>query len=58
MDAVIAPASPCVGRCALDAAVRRGCARTVAEIAGWGAMPDAEKRAVLERIAGVAGRQA
>ncbi len=50
------PASPCVGRCALDdAAVCRGCARTVAEIAGWGAMGDAEKRRVLERIAAAAG---
>lgn len=52
----VGPASPCVGGCGLDDdAVCRGCARTVAEIAGWGGMADAEKRRVLERIASVAG---
>jgi predicted Fe-S protein YdhL (DUF1289 family) len=45
--------SPCVKICALDASGRVcvGCFREVDEIACWGAMSSAERRAVLERIA-------
>lgn len=46
--------SPCRNLCALDRATRTctGCLRTLDEIARWGRMTDAEKRAVLERING------
>ncbi len=44
------PFSPCINVCALDRDdVCRGCYRTLAEIAGWGAMSAAEQRAVVER---------
>lgn len=39
--------------CSLDAAeVCRGCYRTLAEIAGWGAMSAGEQWAVVERAEG------
>ena len=56
--AAIAPAaavpSPCVDICRLDpaGAVCVGCRRTLAEIAGWGAMTDAERRAVWCELPG------
>ena len=44
--------SPCRKLCALDSATRvcTACLRTLDEIARWGRMSDAEKRAVLARI--------
>jgi len=44
--------SPCRKICALDPATRvcTACLRTLDEIARWGRMSDAEKRAVLARI--------
>ena len=44
--------SPCRKSCTLDEARTQClvCRRTLAEIAGWSTMTDAEKRAVLARI--------
>jgi uncharacterized protein len=44
--------SPCVSICELDVARSRckGCYRTLQEVAAWGALSDAEKRAVWARI--------
>ncbi len=46
-------ASPCVGACGLDASTGlcRGCLRTMAEIEGWPALGEAEKRRLLARLA-------
>lgn len=46
-------ASPCRNVCALDPATRvcTACLRTLDEIARWSRMTDAEKRAVLDRLA-------
>lgn len=48
----LAPASPCINVCVLDADtdICRGCYRTLAEIAGWSAFSAAEKRAILRKI--------
>ncbi|MBX3704126.1 MAG: DUF1289 domain-containing protein [Steroidobacteraceae bacterium] len=47
------PFSPCINVCSLDSQeVCRGCYRTLAEIAGWGAMSAGEQRAVVERAEG------
>lgn len=44
------PYSPCINVCTLDTGnVCRGCYRTLAEIAGWGAMSAGEQWAVVER---------
>ncbi len=45
--------SPCTKVCALDPATGlcRGCCRTLDEIAAWGALDDAGKRAVLAAVA-------
>lgn len=44
--------SPCVSICQLDEALGRckGCYRTLQELAGWGALCDADKRAIWARI--------
>ena len=43
--------SPCIGVCTLDDdGCCMGCHRTSDEIAGWVAMTEAERRAVLERV--------
>lgn len=46
------PESPCVLVCVMNEATGLcyGCHRTIDEIAGWSAMSDAEKRAVLARV--------
>ncbi|MBX3463877.1 MAG: DUF1289 domain-containing protein [Planctomycetes bacterium] len=51
------PLSPCVRICVLDASRRSctGCGRTVDEIARWWSLSDAEKRAVLARLAAARG---
>jgi predicted Fe-S protein YdhL (DUF1289 family) len=47
------PFSPCINVCALDDRdVCRGCYRTLAEIAGWGAMSAREQWAVVARADG------
>lgn len=45
--------SPCVARCstALGDAVCKGCGRTFEEVTFWNVMDDAQKQAVLTRIA-------
>ncbi|MDP1028419.1 DUF1289 domain-containing protein [Sphingomonas sp. KR1UV-12] len=45
-------ASPCVNICEVDPATGwcRGCARTIDEIAGWGARPADEKRAIRAQL--------
>jgi 2-hydroxychromene-2-carboxylate isomerase len=45
--------SPCVNVCVLDPArgTCRGCGRTLDEIARWGGMSDAERDAIMERLA-------
>jgi predicted Fe-S protein YdhL (DUF1289 family) len=47
------PASPCLGICLMDPRTRtcRGCLRTIEEIAEWYTASNAEKRAILERLA-------
>jgi predicted Fe-S protein YdhL (DUF1289 family) len=46
-------ASPCVAVCRLDPATRIcvGCGRTIAEIAAWPNMSDAERKAIIARLA-------
>lgn len=44
--------SPCTGTCRLDpaGAICLGCRRTLAEIAAWRDLDDAQKRAVLAQL--------
>ena len=44
--------SPCTSVCTIDQATGlcAGCARTLDEIAAWGALTDAEKCEVLQRL--------
>ncbi len=46
--------SPCIKVCTLDPESTEclGCGRTIDEIAGWRRFTPAQKRAVLDRIAG------
>jgi len=46
--------SPCVNICTLDAGsgLCLGCGRTIAEIARWGAMSDAERAGVMSELPG------
>jgi predicted Fe-S protein YdhL (DUF1289 family) len=50
-DAPQAP-SPCISVCRMDAATGfcEGCFRTLDEIAAWGMMADADKRAVWRQL--------
>jgi predicted Fe-S protein YdhL (DUF1289 family) len=50
-DEMPAP-SPCNSVCRMDAATGwcEGCFRTLDEIAAWGRMPDAQKRAVWRQL--------
>ena len=52
-DANAPVASPCINVCMLDPDTGwcEGCLRTIDEIAEWSAYSNAEKRAVLARIA-------
>ena len=45
--------SPCLKICTLDPQSRicLACGRSLAEIAGWSAMTDSQRQAVLDRIA-------
>jgi predicted Fe-S protein YdhL (DUF1289 family) len=53
--------SPCIKACLLDPVSKlcEGCGRSVAEIARWGSMGEAERLAIMarlrERLAGRAG---
>lgn len=49
-----APLSPCVKVCVMDAAsgLCVGCGRTLAEIAGWGALDDGARRALMATLPG------
>ena len=44
--------SPCIGICRMHDATGwcEGCLRTLAEIAGWGQLPDPAKRLVLQQL--------
>jgi predicted Fe-S protein YdhL (DUF1289 family) len=44
--------SPCISVCRMDAATGlcEGCFRTIDEIVGWGAAPEARKREVWNRL--------
>jgi predicted Fe-S protein YdhL (DUF1289 family) len=44
--------TPCVKICTLDhaAGMCRGCGRTLAEIAQWTGLSDAERRAIIEQL--------
>ena len=44
--------SPCTGVCAIDPATGwcAGCLRTIDEIAAWGSLDEATKRAVCKRL--------
>lgn len=54
--------TPCVKICTLDArsGLCLGCGRTIAEIAGWSRMSDAERRRIMADLPGrmAAGRSA
>lgn len=62
--APVAVASPCVGVCVMDEDWCEGCGRALDEIAGWLAMPPAQRDAVMAELParikslrpGVAGR--
>ena len=45
--------SPCINLCRMDprSGYCEGCLRTLAEIAGWSSASDADKRAILDRVA-------
>ena len=45
-------ASPCINVCQMDAVTGlcQGCARTLAEIAAWSGINDAEKRGILAAV--------
>jgi uncharacterized protein len=45
-------ASPCISVCRLDAATQIciGCGRTIAEIAAWPSLSDAERKAIVQRL--------
>jgi hypothetical protein len=45
-------ASPCIQVCAVDAAsgLCLGCRRTLAEIAGWSRLPEAERARILAEL--------
>jgi len=45
-------ATPCSKICMIDpvSGLCIGCARTLAEIAGWPSMPDAERRRILDQL--------
>jgi len=48
------PSTPCVNICVVDpiSALCVGCGRTVAEIAAWPAMPEAERLAIMGGLDG------
>jgi predicted Fe-S protein YdhL (DUF1289 family) len=50
--------SPCIKVCAIDAAsgLCAGCGRTLAEIAGWAAMTDHERRRIMQELPQRQGR--
>lgn len=52
--------SPCISVCRMDAASGRceGCLRTLAEIAGWSALTEDDKRALWRQLARRAGEDA
>jgi predicted Fe-S protein YdhL (DUF1289 family) len=45
-------ASPCVSVCRLDPVTQLciGCGRTIAEIAAWPSLSDAERKAIMARL--------
>jgi uncharacterized protein len=43
--------SPCIGVCRIERMTCVGCGRTRAQIARWGIMDDAERMAVMSRLA-------
>jgi predicted Fe-S protein YdhL (DUF1289 family) len=44
--------TPCIKVCVIDAATGlcAGCARSLAEIAGWGAMTDGERQRIMRDL--------
>ena len=53
MSAAAPVASPCAGTCRLDGCGRlcEGCLRTIDEIAAWSQASEAQKLAILARVA-------
>ena len=47
--------SPCIRVCRIEADVCVGCGRTLADIAGWAGLTEAERMAVMARTAGTDG---
>lgn len=45
--------TPCISICTLDVSGRQclGCGRTLAEIGAWSGMSEAERRAIMARLA-------
>lgn len=50
--------SPCVNVCRMQGSLCLGCYRTLDEIAGWSQMSDAEKKQVLNKVAGRSASEA
>ena len=52
LDAAPLAPSPCISVCRMDAVTGlcEGCFRTLDEIAAWGMMADADKRAVWQQL--------
>jgi uncharacterized protein len=50
--------SPCINVCVIDVTTRLcvGCGRSLAEIAGWTAMTDGERRRIMGELAARQGR--
>ncbi|HEU0277195.1 MAG TPA: DUF1289 domain-containing protein [Rhodanobacteraceae bacterium] len=49
--APVAPVTPCVGVCRMDdGGLCLGCRRTLAEIAGWSRLDDAERRRWMREV--------
>ncbi|MGB3866466.1 MAG: DUF1289 domain-containing protein [Xanthobacteraceae bacterium] len=46
------PETPCIAVCMIDpkSGLCFGCGRTLAEIAGWGGMASAERRAIMAEL--------
>ena len=51
---MVQPSSPCIGLCAIDdpSGLCRGCGRSLAEIAAWGGLGEAERLRVMALLPG------
>ncbi|HXE31214.1 MAG TPA: DUF1289 domain-containing protein [Terriglobales bacterium] len=45
-----APTTPCIGVCTMEHDHCRGCQRTLAEIAAWSRLPEAERQRIVREV--------